>query len=140
MKRKTGAVLITCVLMLCAAGTALLIGGGKKPYRNLDASQIRSATVRLTPPDKTIQIAEIKELVEYLQDVVIYQEDNSYTGYNGQGVTFTLTMSDGTQTQIMAFNPFLVMDGIGYRTKYELCEALSNYANRLLSEENADIK
>ncbi len=72
--------------------------------------------------------------------MVIYQEDNSYTGYNGQGVTFTLTMSDGTQTQIMAFNPFLVMDGIGYRTKYEPCEALSSYANRLLSEENADIK
>lgn len=82
---------------------------------------------------------EKKELVEYLKDVVIYKKDNSYTEYAGQGVTFTLTMSDGTQTQIMAYNPFLVIDGVGYRTKYEPCEALNNYANRLLDDENANI-
>lgn len=82
---------------------------------------------------------EKKELVEYLKDVVIYKKDNSYTEYAGQGVTFTLTMSDGTQTQIMAYNPFLVIDGVGCRTKYEPCEALNNYANRLLDDENANI-
>ena len=139
MKRKTGAVLITCALILCVSVTALLIGRGKKPYKNLDASQIISATVWLTPLDKRIQIAEIEELAEYLKDVVIYKKDNSYTEYAGQGVTFTLTMSDGTQTQIMAYNPFLVIDGIGYKTKYEPCEALNSYANRLLNEGNANI-
>lgn len=48
-------------------------------------------------------------------------------------------MSDGTQTSIMAYNPFLVIDGTGYRTKYEPCEALNSYANRLLNEEDANI-
>ena len=48
-------------------------------------------------------------------------------------------MTDGTQTSIMAYNPFLVIDGIGYKTKYEPCEALNSYANRLLNEENANI-
>ncbi|WP_277935519.1 hypothetical protein [Parablautia muri] len=139
MKRKTGLVLIICVLILCIVGVSLLTSRGKKPYKNLSASQILSATVRLTPPDKTIQIAEIKELAAYLEDVVIYKKDNSYTEYAGQGVTFTLTMSNGTQTQIMAYNPFLVIDGIGYKTKYEPCEALNNYANRLLNDENANI-
>lgn len=104
----------------------------------MKSSEIVSATVQLTPPDKTIKIVWIKELVEYLEDLVIYQKDNSYTGYVGQGVTFTLTMSDGTQTKIMAYNPFLVIDGIGYKTKYEPCEALADYANRLLNEEKAN--
>ncbi len=139
MRRKKGIVLMICVLVVCVAGVALLIGRGEKPYRNLDASQIILATVRLTPPDKTIQITEIKELVEYLEDVVIYNKDNSYIEYDGQGVTFTLTMSDGAQTSIMAYNPFLVIDGIGYKTKYEPCQALNSYANRLLDKEDAII-
>lgn len=139
MKRKTGVVIIICVLVLCAAGVAFYIGKGKKPYRNLSSSQIVSATVRLIPPDKTIQIPGIEELVAYLKDVVIYKKDNSYTECDGQGVIFTLTMSDGTQTQIMAYNPFLVIDGVGYRIKYEPCEALNSYANRLLNDENANI-
>lgn len=139
MKRKTGIVLIICLLVGCVTGVALLIGRGQKPYRNLDAFQIIMATVRLTPPDKTIQITEIKELVEYLEDVVIYNKDNSYTEYAGQAVTFTLTMSDGTQTSIMAYNPFLVIDGTGYKTKYEPCQALNSYANGLLNKEDANI-
>ena len=68
--------------------------------------------------------------------MVIYQKDDSYTEYAGQGVTYTLTMTDGTQTTVMAYNPFLVIDGVGYRTKYQPCEALNGYANRLLQEKD----
>ena len=135
MKKRKVIVIIICVLALCIAGATLLIGGGKKPYRNLDASQIVSATALLEPPDKTVQITNIEKLVEYLQDVVVYREDNSYAEYSGQAVTFTLTMSDGSQTKItIAHNQFLVIDGVGYQAKYEPCEALSQYANSLLSK------
>lgn len=139
MKRKGIIILVASVLMLSVVVIAFAIYGGKKPYKDLDAAQIVSATVNLSPPDKTVQIIEIKELVEYLQDVVIHNKDNSYTAYAGQGVTFTLTMTDGTQTKIMAYNPFLVIDGVGYKTDYEPCEALNNYANKLLNAETANI-
>ena len=39
----------------------------------------------------------------------------------------------------MGYNPFFVIDGVGYKTKYEPCQALSAYANRLLNDENANI-
>ena len=100
----------------------------------MEPSEIVSATVRLTPPDTTIQIEEIEELTGYLNDVVIYNEDNSYTEYSGQGVIFTLKLSDGTQTEVMEYNPFFVIDGVGYKTKYEPCQALNAYANRLLND------
>ena len=132
-------ILATCVLLLSIVVMAFAVGGGKKPYKDLDASQIAFATVRLSPPDKTVQIIEVEELVEYLKDVAIHNEDNSYTEYDGQGVTFTLTMTDGTQTRITAFNPFLVIDGVGYKTNYKPCEALNNYANKLLNAEDANI-
>ena len=95
-------------------------------------------TLRLADAEK-IEIENIQELVEYLNDVVVYNEDNSYTEYDGQGVVFTLTMVDGTQTDIMAYNPFIVIDGIGYKTKYEPCEALNSYANELLNSGTANI-
>lgn len=137
MKKKVLMAASVCIILLCVIIFAAV--AGKKPYKNLDASEILSATVRLSPPDKTVLVADIDELVEYLQNVVIYNEDNSYREFSGQGVTYTLTMVDGTQTDIMAYAPFLVIDGIGYKTKYEPCNVLNAYANKLLNEEDAII-
>ena len=134
MKKQITVIVITCILILSVIGVVLFIVRGKKPYKNLDTAQIASATVRLSPPDKTIQITDINELVKHLKDVVIYNKDNSYTEYSGQGVIFTLTMSDGMQTEIMAYNPFLVIDGVGYKTKYEPCEALNSRSEEHTSE------
>lgn len=139
MKRKKWIPIIACIVVLGLMAAALRLNMGRKPYANLDAAQIASAKVLLTPPGKTVEIRDIRELVHYLNNVVIYNKDNSYTGYAGQGVVFTLTMRDGTQTEIMAYNPFLVIDGTGYRTKYEPCEELSGYANKLLNSATANI-
>ena len=138
MKKKMQIVILACIL-LSGIIVYVFAAGGKKPYKDLNASEILSAAVRLVPPDKTVKIVELEELAGYLNDVVIFNMDNSYTEYDGQGVIFTLIMADGTQTEIMAYNPFLVIDGIGYKTVYEPCEALNRYANRLLNEENAII-
>ena len=134
MKKKVLIIILACVLLL---GIIIIVSGGKKPFKDLKPSEIVSATVLLAPPDKTIQITEMKELTDYLNDVIIYTEDNSYTEYCGQGVIFSLILSDGTQKKIMAYNPFLVIDGVGYKTKYEPCQKLSSYANRLLNDANA---
>lgn len=121
-----------CLMAIIALVAVSIKTSGTKPFRDLVETDIVSATVHLSPPDKTVAITEFKELVSYLNDVVIYSEDNSYTEYVGQGVTFAITMTDGTQTDVMAFNPFLVIDGVGYKTKYKPCEALNSYANQLL--------
>ena len=139
MKKKALISVLTCISVI---GTVMMVYyavGRKKPFKDLEPSEIVSATVRLTPPDTTIQIEEIGELTGYLNEVVIYNKDNSYTEYSGQGVIFTLKFSDGTQTEVMAYNPFFVINGVGYKTKYEPCQALSAYANRLLNDENANI-
>lgn len=134
MKKRTITISMICVLSAAVITIIFAIYGGRKPYKNLETAQIVSAAVELLPPGTTIQITEIGELVDLLKEVVIYNEDNSYTEYDGQGVIFTLTMIDGTQTNIMAYNPFLVIDGIGYKTKYGPCEALNHYANTLLEQ------
>ena len=111
----------TCILLF--GGILFIFFSGRKPFKNLEPSEVLSATVQLIPPEKTIQITKTEDLTKILNAVVLYKKDNSYTKYSGQAVTFALTMADGTQTEIMAYNPFLVIDGVGYRTKYEPCEA-----------------
>ena len=129
MKKKGLIAIIGCLIVI---GIVVFAFSGRKPYKNLEASDLVSATVHLAPPDKTIQITEMEELVTYLNEVVIYNEDNSYMEYSGQAVIFTLTMADGSQEEIMAYNPFIVINGTGYKTKYEPCEKLNHYANKLL--------
>ena len=124
-------VISVCIII---AGIAAFTFIGRKPFRNLEQSDIMSATVLLMPPNEMIQIAETSELVSNLKEIVIYNIDNSYRNYSGQAVIFTLIMSDGTQMEVMEYNPFIVINGLGYKTKYEPCEVLNNYANSLLDD------
>lgn len=124
---------ITMAVAIIVLTVVVIISRGKMPYKDLKASDIVSATVSFLTPDETVQITDVEELVSYLSEVTIYNEDNSYTDYCGQTVLFTLTMADGTQEKITAFNPFVIINGVGYKAKYEPCERLSLYANQLLS-------
>lgn len=134
MKKRT--IIITVVLVIILVCFSLWFAlSGDRPFKDLKAENVVSASVELLPHDATIQIVEIKELVCYLNDVVIYNKDNSYTEYSGQAVIFTLNLSDGSQMRIQAYNPFVIINGIGYKCKYEPCEALNSYANRLLERE-----
>ena len=132
MKKKiiiTGA----CLLVIVGAIIISILTAGKKPFKDLTPSDIVSASVQLSPPDTTTQIEDIEELVRLLNEVVIYREDNSYTEYVGQGVIFTLSLSDGTYKEIIGYYPFLILDRVGYQTEYEPCQALNSYANELLN-------
>lgn len=128
MKKRVFAAGIAAVLLL-----SCLLLAGRRPFRGLDAGDILAASVRLTPPDVTIGLEppEIETLAALLRDVRVTRRDDSYTQYCGQGVTFALTMADGTETRVMAYNPFLVIDGAGWRTTYAPCEALNRFANEL---------
>lgn len=62
------------VLLLGAA--AYVFFAGRKPFKDLDASEIALATVRLMPPDKTVEITETEQLAQYLRNTVIYNRDD----------------------------------------------------------------
>ena len=119
---------VTLVLLL-----VLTLAVGRRPFRNLEASDIQSAAVELLPPDVTIQLDrdEIDTLASLLREVRVTRRDDSYVGYDGQAVRFILTLTDGGTTTVTAYNPFLIIDGRGWRTAYGPCEALNAFGNRL---------
>ena len=130
MKKKI-VIIGSCLLVIAIAIVISILTAGKKPFKDLTQADIVSATVRLGPPDKTVQIEDTEELVKLLKDVVVYNKDNSYTEYSGDGCIFTLSLSDGSQKEIVVYYPFLVIDETGYKTKYEPCKVLMRYANEL---------
>ena len=124
---------VLAVLLALAAG---LLFWGRRPFRDLEAADITAASATLMPPDVTLELdeAEIKTLAELLGDLRITRPDQSYTEYAGQAVQFTVTFADGTETELTDYNPFLIIDGTGWRTAYGPCEALNRFANELLRE------
>ena len=131
MKNRWPWIVIAAAVFMC--GTLLMFSAGTRPFQSLKAEEIREASVRLTPPD--IQLAvnkeETEEMAEILRRVVVYRKDDSYKEYMGQYVEFTITKTDGTVTTVGAYNPFLIIDGVGYRAKYGPCEELNRLANDL---------
>ena len=133
-RRMLAVVAVLAAVFVVAVVKPRLIG--KKPFRSWEKADIAQVELTLTPPDQSFALtdAEVGELLPLLQKVVLYQGDNSYTDYAGQAVVFDVTLRDGSTTQVVAYNPFVIIDGVGYRTKYEPCEALNAFANRLLGE------
>ena len=109
---------------------------GNRPFAGLEGSDLRAASVRLSPPDVTFTLtaAEREELAGLLQKAVTRRRDDSWREYAGQGVIYTLEFADGTTHTVTAFSPFLVVDGVGYRTEHDPCEALNRFGNRILTE------
>lgn len=107
----------------------------EKELSDLKATDITNVQVTLRPPDRKITITDdknISELTAILNKVIIYEQDDSYNEYYGQSVEFELSMSDGSSKTVVAYNPFIIIDGIGYKTEYEPCEELNSFGNSLI--------
>ena len=136
-KFQLAAVLAMFAIVICAAVIGSGSVTGTRPFKGLDSGDIAFASVTLSPPGRTLKVDDAGELAQLLSNAVVYGHDDSYTEYTGQGVTYTLTLNDGKVLDVTAYNPFLIIDGVGYRTKYEPCEALNAFANDLLDSGTA---
>ena len=136
MRRRKYLPAIGAAALLLAALAAGLLFWGRRPFRGLEAADIASASVTLMPPDVTLELdeTEMGTLAELLGDLRITRPDQSWTESAGQAVQFTVTFAGGTETEVTAYNPFLIIDGTGWRTAYEPCEALNRFANELLRQ------
>lgn len=131
MKKRNFIVVAIFSIMCIVIAFFCMNGISQKPFENLKKEEIKEVILELYPPNTktTLEEKEIEKLVEILQNVVVYNEDNTYGQNNGQIVIYKIIKMDDTEIEIQASNPFLVIDGIGYKTKYEPCEALSNLGN-----------
>ena len=105
---------------------------GEKPFGTLAAADLSVASVRFEISDQAALIEDYEELAALLNDVAVCEQGDPDAEHDGEGFVFTLTFTDGTQTEVRVYPAFLVIDGAGYRAEAEACDALSRYALRLL--------
>ncbi|MDE6923350.1 MAG: hypothetical protein K2P01_07330 [Oscillospiraceae bacterium] len=133
MNRRTAFLLCGGLALVVLTGILAQFFTGTRPFKDLTAGDIQAVKLELFPPSAEFNLTpeEIEELAPLLNDVVVYRRDDSWRDYDGQLCRFTLILADGSQTTVSAYNPFLIVDGVGRRTKYEPCEALNHFANTL---------
>lgn len=129
--------ILTAVAAVILSALLIVIGTtyGEKPFARLTASDIASATLYAVPPSAEIAISDqqiLSELVDILHSVKVYDKSEEGREYAGQLVQFTLTLKDGSVLAVGAYNPFLYINEIGYKTAYGPCQRLNRLGNRLL--------
>lgn len=137
MKKKWFLFILIVLAAVLATGLAVFrFASGQRPFAHITADQIASARVEIMPPDKEVDLDReaIEDLAGILRVVTVYRKDDSYRDYSGQAAVYTISLTDGTVVTVQAYNPFLIIDGVGYRTKYEPCQALSALGNEQLEE------
>lgn len=127
------------VILLMALSSCQSVGS--YPLKNLDADTIDHIELFIIPTPSgewtyTITDREvIDEIAEAMQAIVIYNPSNIAKDYAGQWVEYTVVKSTGEKTTVVAYNPFLIIDGQEYKTEYEPCEKLNQIANNILREQ-----
>lgn len=98
------------------------------PFSELEAHDIEEVFILFGGfPAYPLAQEDLYPLVEALRSVELYEEDNRYHEYDGLGwVWFQLELSNGEIFHFQPANPFFIIDGVGYRTKYQPCETLNN--------------
>ena len=94
------------------------------PFKDLKMDDIEKVELLVRLPNTVNEITDdklVQKLIDILNRVVIYEEDDSWGEYYGQYIQYTITKKNGESITIGAFNPFLTIDGIGYKTKYQPC-------------------
>ena len=130
MKKRS--IIITISVAAICLCTMMFLFAGRRPFKDLTSADIASAQIHLIPPDQTITVTDTDKLVSYLKELVIYYRADFYMAYGGQAVIVTIETTDGKQIEVIADNIFITINGVRYKTKYEPCEELNNYANSLL--------
>jgi len=95
----------TVIILSIIISSVLIFGNvfGKWPFKDLTRNDIVDVSVYVNPPRKTAEIHDefqIKVLVDTLNSVVIYKEDDTGREGNTQLVQFNLTMNDGSIVKV----------------------------------------
>ena len=128
MKRK-----IFVAVMLVFAGLAVLaVSAGTRPLEGLRAEEVQRVTVSRYPNLETeLTAEETARLVPLLNALTVYRKDPTWRDYSGDPPVFTLDLTDGTTLVVFPYNPFVVINGTGYRADRKGMKNLSDFARAI---------
>lgn len=106
---------------------------GSIPFKNLIKDDIKEVELFAVPPEVNENLSEdqIVELVTIVNKLAIYEEVSPVI-LSGQMVQCYIVKSDDSVLTIKCLNPYLIIDDVWYKAKYEPCEELNHFVNNIL--------
>ena len=143
-KKPSRIIVITAVALAAALSFGFAMNRANNfpaELKDLSPNDIVCFTVTVQPPGESKSVSNpvyVSDLTTILRSIETYERDNYFNDYAGQWATFVITLKSGETLAVAAHNPFIVINGIGYRTKYDPCEALHCLADDMLAAGFAD--
>ena len=112
---------------------------GENPFKTLKPEEVQKIELLVRPPYSIIEITsakQIQEIINELNQVVIYEEDNSWKEVDGQYIQYIITMTNGQVKTIGAYDTCIIIEGVGYKSKYAIFENLNKIANSIIENDN----
>lgn len=125
-KRLLVCVAVSIVMLLAVVGIDALMQKGEKPFQKIE---IREASVKMLATQELFAISDVDALQAVLNDMVVYEKDDSWRQSNGINYVLMLVLTDGTQMEIREGGSFIAIDEIGYRAEYKSCEKLNDFVH-----------
>lgn len=135
MKKKSILVTIALIILIIAFFIINHYKLDEKPFENLGVGEVKEITLNVTPSGKSMVITEtntIKKFTDILNNIEIYEKDDSWKKYFGGFNEITVSMVNGENIKIVEFNPFLIINDVGYKTNYDVCEKLDELINNII--------
>jgi len=108
----------------------------KTPYSELTASEVEGITLIYGIHSYELSEGEIAELIPLIQKLVIYERDDSWREYDGCSFTdIEVRKKDGVAFTLHFMNPFILIDGKGYRCEYKPCDNAGRYVYQIARRE-----
>lgn len=131
MKRIIAAALASISLSVAFCSCADDESPKSQPFKELTTEEVNSAKVQLLPPDETIQVSDTETLVNLLNNVTIYDEDDAYKDLCGQSIRYTIEKNDGDSLTVTYFGGCMIIDGVGYKCENSSYDDLWSFAKNL---------
>lgn len=115
------------ILLLLAARSRQRFKPFSKPFSDLESADIAEVWIEFGGfPAYPLDQEDLDPLVEALRSVELYEQDDSYSGYDGTGYLWLrLKLSDGEEWLFKPCSPFFIINGTGYQTEYYACNAVA---------------
>lgn len=106
----------------------------RMPFINLTRDDVDGIKIFEASLESEIALSEDEtiNMVDLLNNVVIYEEVVEEERA-GQMIHIKINKIDGTSIIVKEFNPYIIIDDVWYKAKYEPCEEINKYANEIIN-------
>lgn len=111
------------------------IGEARSPFSNLSVKNVDKIVVAYGINSYTMSDDEKNSFVPLLNDIIIYEEDDSWKDNDGVGETEIEIHYQDTIEKARFLNSYVVLNGQGYRCEHQPCIVVSNVLYRITHRE-----